>query len=74
MERSGANEWGLYGLGGNVWEDCASDASGGSFGAWRGAAWYFIFPVYLRCACRLGLDGFAPIRGSNYGFRLVLSR
>ena len=36
VERSGENELGLHGIGGNVWECCASDTSGGSFGAGAG--------------------------------------
>jgi len=72
VERSGVNEWGLYGLGGNMWEGCASDASGGSFGAWRGASWNDGNPDCIRCAFRLGLDG--STRGHGLGFRLVLSR
>ena len=72
VEKSGANEWGLYGLGGNVWECCASDASDSSFGALRGASWYRNYPDYLRCATRNVIDG--AYRSDDYGFRLVLSR
>lgn len=72
VEKSGANEWGVYGLGGNVWECCASDATGSSFGAWRGASWFIDYPDDLRCACRSYSDGSS--RDSNRGFRLVLSR
>jgi tRNA A-37 threonylcarbamoyl transferase component Bud32 len=71
VERSGENEWGLYGIGGNVWECCASDVSGGSFGAWRGASWNDL-PVFLRVAYRIDNGG----SGRDYygGFRLALSR
>lgn len=72
VERSGANEWGLCGIGGNVWECCASDTSGGSFGAWRGASWLNDYPGGLRVAYRDGIGG--SYRGGIYGFRLALSR
>jgi len=72
VEKSWANPWGLYGVGGNVWEVCASDSSGGSFGAWRGASWNLYYQVYLRCEDRL--DGLGSGRDYDGGFRLVLSR
>ena len=72
VEKSGVNDWELYGMGGNAWECCASDASGSAFGAWRGASWYYYDPDGLRCAYRLDFDGSHRI--SNRGFRLALSR
>jgi len=73
VAKSWANPWGLYGVGGNVWEACVADSSGGSFGAWRGASWFYSFQVYLRCSYRY--DFFGPsFRYYSYGFRLVLSR
>ena len=72
VEKSGANEWGLYGIGGNVWEACASDNSGVAFGAWRGASWCNYNPVILRCASRGVIDG--SNRDYCGGFRLVVSR
>ena len=72
VEKSGRNDWGLYGVGGNVWECCASDASGSSFGAWRGASWSDYDSDSLRCAFRFGSDG--AFRNYYSGFRLVLSR
>jgi len=72
VEKSWANPWGLYGVGGNVWECCSEDDAGGSFGAWRGASWHVIIQDFLRCSYRL--DGGASLRFSSGGFRVVLSR
>lgn len=71
VEESWANPWGLYGVGGNVWEACASDSGGESFGAWRGAAWDISAREYLRCSCRY--DDGGDYRFKTGGFRLVLS-
>ena len=74
VSESWKNPWGLYGVGGNVWECCAKQADiKQPFGAWRGASWYCDFGVSLRCSYRfLGIGG--SCRDVNYGFRLVLSR
>ena len=72
VEKSWANPWGLYGVGGNVWEVCASDSSGGSFGAWRGASWSNDSQDSLRCSFRI--DDSPSYRSNVSGFRFVLSR
>ena len=72
VEDSWANPWNLYGVGGNVWECCAKDDSGASFGAWRGASWYRFNQGGLRCSYRVVGSGSA--RNGSGGFRLVLSR
>jgi formylglycine-generating enzyme required for sulfatase activity len=72
VEKSLANPWNLFGVGGNVWEACTSDNTGGSFGAWRGASWYDYSPDRLRCASRLDFGG--ATRDDDGGFRLVLVR
>lgn len=38
VEKSGKNDWGIYGLGCNVWECCAADLFGGAFGGYGGGA------------------------------------
>ena len=60
VEKSRKNDWGLYGVGGNVWECCATDASGSSFGAWRGGSWTDRSPVWMRCSSRGGRSTALP--------------
>lgn len=76
VEKSGRNDWGLYGVGGNVWECCSLDASASlsdsSFGSWRGASWDDYIADDLRCAYRLIYVN--SFRNKNLGFRLVLLR
>ena len=69
---SWGNPWGLYGVGGNVWECCAKSKSGSAFGAWRGASWNDLSQGILRCSFRS--VSYGSIRVYYYGFRLVLSR
>lgn len=72
VEKLWVNPWGLAGVGGNVWEACASDADSGSFGSYRGGSWYRYHQGSLRCSYRYGHNGSS--RYGNLGFRLVLSR
>jgi serine/threonine-protein kinase len=73
VEKSWANPWGLYGVGGNVWEGCASDTNPKpTFGGWRGACWAASPQELLRCACRFPY-GNASSKSPFTGFRLVLS-
>jgi formylglycine-generating enzyme required for sulfatase activity len=71
VENSGKNPWGVYGVGGNVWE-CTTERAGGSFDAWRGASWAYDSQRYLRCSFRYDYN--ASHRHINLGFRLVLFR
>jgi hypothetical protein len=72
VERSGANEWGLYGVGGNVWEWCqdASDLVPGTR-VRMGGGWDFDREPSLRIAS-VGFDR-PEVRADSLGFRLVLS-
>jgi formylglycine-generating enzyme required for sulfatase activity len=71
VENSGMNDWGLYGIGGNVWEAAASDSSGRFFGAWRGASWRHDSEYDLTCRHESVRD--AASLESDSGFRLVLA-
>ncbi len=75
VEESGRNQWGLYGVGGNVWEaatrDCG-DENCKACGSWRGGSWDTAYEGLLRCTYRS--TGILNYRFNNYGFRLVLAR
>lgn len=71
VENSGRNDWGLYGVGGNVWESTVSDSNSASFGAWRGASWINSRRELLCCAYQSDYGG---SKGNIIlGFRLVLA-
>jgi formylglycine-generating enzyme required for sulfatase activity len=72
VERSGPNDWGLFGVGGNVYEATLRDNTTTEFDAWRGACWGDGMRDFLRCSYRNCY--FAWSRLDYYGFRLVLSR
>ena len=71
VESSWENKWGVYGVGGNVWELTRKSANDSSFDSWRGASWDRSAENYLRSSCRGDRD--ASGRFNGRGFRLVLS-
>ena len=75
--KSGENEWGLYGVRGNVWEWtrelCGpSHPAGKERRVLRGAAWYYELRVVLQCNIRYPQSPTDRFAGG--GFRLLLSR
>jgi len=70
VEKSGCNAWGLFGMGGNVWETTAADAEGGKFGGWHGGAFDDFQRERMTGKSFYGYMGTA--RGAVNGFRLVL--
>lgn len=72
VDKSGKNEWGLYGVGGNVWECTRKSSSNPAFDAWRGGSWTISKPGILRSDFRRTSN--IPDRDENYGFRVVLSK
>lgn len=74
VEKSGGNAWGLYGVGGNVWE-LTSDTYPGQ-PQWhyvRGAAWNIGDPDFLSCAFALPTSE-ETCKSDVMGFRVVVSR
>ena len=71
VDAAGQNAWGLYGVGGNVWETTAIDETAEKFGGWHGGAFDDARPDKTTCKAFYGYMGTA--RGAVNGFRLVLA-
>jgi hypothetical protein len=72
VDKSGNNEWGLCGIGGNVWECTRKSPTNPSFDAWRGGSWTISQPGIMRTDFRRTSN--IPDKDENYGFRIVLSK
>ena len=76
VEKSGKNDWGLYGVGDNVEQWTCDDYYGrpnGMCAVMRGSSWYSGDDTnYLKCAFRAG--SYSPHCSNTTGFRLVLAR
>lgn len=69
VEQSGKNEWGLYGVGGNIWE-WTSEQSGSSRSV-RGGSWISSSQVHLQLEYRINVN--QSTRFFSYGFRVLLA-
>lgn len=76
VEKSGKNDWGLYGVGGNVHEYTSEHSGpqrkGVKYPYLRGASWGDNRPELIRCEYRH--RRYPQYRSIAHGFRLLLSR
>lgn len=72
VSQSGMNEWGIYGMGGNVWEWCLDDyPNDPRYKVRRSGSWDFDPEPSLRLSM-LGFDR-PDVRDDTIGFRIVAS-
>jgi formylglycine-generating enzyme required for sulfatase activity len=72
VEKSGMNEWGLYGVGGNAAECTVNSSKDLSFAGWRGASWFADAAINMQSDYSHNYS--ASGRFNLGGFRLVLAR
>ncbi len=71
VRRSGINEWGLYGTGGNVWEWTSAKEGEKSY-IFKGGSWSDYIPLFLRLDRQSSYE--PTYRYINLGFRIVAER
>jgi formylglycine-generating enzyme required for sulfatase activity len=72
VEKSGVNEWGLYGVAGNAWEWTTEDKGGKR--AVRGGAWTSCFKELLVCEPKGSPYADTTDHYDNIGFRVILAK
>lgn len=70
VQKSGKNAWGLYGVGGDVWEWCEdADDKEGKTRVLKGASWSDCAPLFLTISRRSSYT--ADYTASSIGFRVI---
>jgi formylglycine-generating enzyme required for sulfatase activity len=72
VEDSGENEWGLFGIGGNVWEACGKYTVARGFSAWRGGCYANTARSLMQIDARNLASG--DEADPSHGFRLMLGK